>query len=231
MSAWHSGARRMVLTPNDSSTWRSPFLTDPAHATARGLLGLVEFRGQWQSPEAIHDKLEADETTSAALAEYNGRRARMGNSADAHWKIAMWCEQQGLKPEATAHLTMVTQLDPGREAAWKRLGYKKQGRRWVTDLQLAAEKAEAEAQKKADKRWTTLLAKLRSGLDDKSKQADVTKALEGISDPRASRRSGRVSPPARRPINSSPYRCWGRSIRRARRERWRSWPLRASRPR
>ena len=28
-------------------------LTDPAHATARGLLGLVAFRGQWQSPEAI----------------------------------------------------------------------------------------------------------------------------------------------------------------------------------
>jgi len=160
-------------------------LTDPAHATARGLLGLVAFRGQWQSPEAIHDKLEVDETTSAARDEYIGRRARMGNSADAHWKIAMWCEQQGLKPEATAHLTIVTQLDPGREAAWKRLGYKKQGRRWVTDLQLAAEKAEAEAQKKADKRWTTLLAKLRSRLDDKSKQADVTKALEGISDPRA----------------------------------------------
>ena len=25
MSAWHSGARRMVSTPSDSSTWRSPF--------------------------------------------------------------------------------------------------------------------------------------------------------------------------------------------------------------
>ena len=29
-------------TPSGSSTWRSPFLTDPAHATARGLLGLVD---------------------------------------------------------------------------------------------------------------------------------------------------------------------------------------------
>jgi len=160
-------------------------LTDPAHATARGLLGLVAFRGQWQSPQAIHDQLEADETTSAALAEYNGRRARMGNSADSHWKIAMWCEQQGLMSEATAHLTVVTQLDPGREAAWKRLGYKKQGRRWVTDLQLAAEKAEAEAQKKADKRWTTLLFRLRSGLENKSRQAEATKALREVTDPRA----------------------------------------------
>ena len=160
-------------------------LTDPAHATARGLLGLVAFRGQWQSPEAICEKLEADQTASAALAEYNGRRARMGNSADSHWKIAVWCEQQGLKPEATAHLTMVTQLDPHREAAWKRLGYRKQGGRWATAEQLAAEKTEAEAQKKADKRWTTLLAKLRSGLDDKSKQAGAAKTVAGISDPRA----------------------------------------------
>jgi hypothetical protein len=160
-------------------------LTDPAHATARGLLGLIAYRGQWRSPEAIAEKLEADETASAVLAEYNGRRARMDNSADAHWKMALWCEQQGLKPEATAHLTMVTQLDPGREAAWKRLGYRKQGGRWDTAEQLAAEKAEAEAQKKADKRWVTLLAKLRNGLDDNSKRADVTKALVSISDPRA----------------------------------------------
>jgi len=160
-------------------------LTDPAHATARGLLGLVAFRGQWQSPQAIHEKLEADETMSAALAEYNGRRARMANSADAHWKIAMWCEQRGLKPEATAHLTMVTQLDPGREAAWKRLGYKKQGWRWVTDRQLAAEKAESDARTTADKYWKVLLARLRSGLEDRSKQAEATKALQTITDPRA----------------------------------------------
>jgi len=160
-------------------------LTDPAHATARGLLGLVAFHGQWQSPEVISEKLAADETASALLAEYSGRRARMGNSANAHWKMALWCEEKGLRPEATAHLMMVTQLDPRREAAWKRLGYRKQGGRWATAEQLAAEKAEAEAQKKADRRWTTLMAKLRSRLDDKSKQGGVTRALEAISDPRA----------------------------------------------
>ncbi len=66
----------------------------------------------------------------------------MADTADAHWKLALWCEQNGLKPEATAHLTRVVQLDPGRDAAWRRLGYRKQGRRWVTDEQVAAEKAE-----------------------------------------------------------------------------------------
>ena len=35
-----------------------------------------------------------------------------------------------------AHLTAVIRLDPGREAAWKRLGCKKVGGRWVTEAQL-----------------------------------------------------------------------------------------------
>ena len=88
-------------------------LKDPAHATARGLLGLVAFGGGWHSPEAIGSKLEADQSHKALRAEYNALRARMGNSADAHWKLALWSEQQGLKPQANAHLVAVTQLDPG----------------------------------------------------------------------------------------------------------------------
>ena len=174
-------------------------LTDPAHARARGLLGLVAFRGNWQSPEAISEQLEADEPRSAALAEYNRRRARMDGSADSHWKIALWCEQQGLKPEAAAHLTMVTQLDPRREGAWKRLGYKNEGGRWATAEQLAAEKSETEAQKKADKYWTALLAKLRRGLDVKSRWAETKSALESISDPRGSVGLGNLRPGQRVP--------------------------------
>jgi hypothetical protein len=59
-------------------------LTDPAHARARGLLGLIAFRGQWRSPEEIRAKLQADRTISDSLDEYRARRARMSNSAEAH---------------------------------------------------------------------------------------------------------------------------------------------------
>ncbi len=123
--------------------------------------------------------------SSASLAEYNACRARMRNSADSHLKIAIWCEEHGLKPEATAHLTVATQLDRGLEAAWKKLGYRKQGSRWITDLQLADEKAQSEARTKAYKYWTTLLASLRSGLEDGSRRAGAAKTLQGISDPSA----------------------------------------------
>ena len=92
-------------------------LKDPAHATARGLLGLVAFGGGWHSPEAIGSKLEADQSHKALRAEYNAL-PRTGNSADAHWKLALWSERQGLNPQANAHLVAVTQLDPARDAAW-----------------------------------------------------------------------------------------------------------------
>ena len=44
------------------------------NATARGLQGLVDFRGRWESPDAVGEKVRADEALSARLAEYNARR-------------------------------------------------------------------------------------------------------------------------------------------------------------
>ena len=73
--------------------------------------------------------------------------------------------RQGLKEQAQAHYGAVVRLDPRREAAWKKLGYKKSGDRWVKPEQLAAEKPEAEQQKLANKRWKPILEKYREGLD------------------------------------------------------------------
>src|SRR5215469_11531215 len=63
-------------------------LIDPKNAAARGLMGLVAFQGRWQRPEQV----QADANLAQTLAAYNGRRARMANTADAHWKMALWCE-------------------------------------------------------------------------------------------------------------------------------------------
>jgi hypothetical protein len=160
-------------------------LADPAHATARGLMGLVAFRGGWRSPEAVSVQVGSDAIYAAALAEYNGRRARMADSADAHWQMALWCEQRGLKPEATAHLSRVVELEPRRAAAWERLGYRKYRGRWVTDEQVAAERAEARAQKEADRHWPPILAHWRGWIGDKAKVFELAEALAGVTDPRA----------------------------------------------
>ncbi|MFO0952976.1 MAG: polymorphic toxin-type HINT domain-containing protein [Isosphaeraceae bacterium] len=162
-------------------------LRDPGNAAARGLMGLVSYGGQWRPADAVSDRVRADEALSAKLAAYNARRAHTPDTADAQWKLALWCEENGLTAEAQAHLTAVVRLDPAREAAWKRLGCRKVGGRWVTDAQLAAEKAEADARKKADRAWRPQLTKWRTMLADRnpSKRAEAEKALSDLTDPRA----------------------------------------------
>lgn len=160
-------------------------MIDPRNTSARGLMGLVDFGGKWQRPDSVTEKVKADEALTASLAEYNRRRAHTPDSADAQWKLAQWCDQNGLTAEAFAHYTAVTRLDPARESAWKHLGYKKHAGRWTTDAQLAAEKAESEAQKKADKTWKPLLTKYRAKLADKHHREEVEAALRSVSDPRA----------------------------------------------
>jgi hypothetical protein len=162
-------------------------LSDPSHAAARGLLGLVSYSGRWKRPEDVADKVKADEAVAARLAEYNGRRARTADTADAQWALALWCEQNGLDAEALAHFTAVTRLDPSREAAWKRLGCKKVDGRWVTPAQLAAERDAAEAQKRGFRHWKPILTKWRSWLGDKDKDRarEAQEALAGLTDPLA----------------------------------------------
>ncbi|MGE3822390.1 MAG: hypothetical protein AB7I30_23495, partial [Isosphaeraceae bacterium] len=162
-------------------------LKDPSHAAARGLMGLVAYQGRWKRPEAVADAVKADEALAAKLAEYNGRRDRAEGSADAQWKLALWCEENGLDAEAKAHLTMVVRLEPGREAAWKRLGCKKVNGRWMTTEAIASAKREREAQEAADKLWTPPLTRWRRDLrsKDEAKRAEAERRLSEVSDPLA----------------------------------------------
>jgi hypothetical protein len=160
-------------------------MTDPANATARGLLGLVEYRGRWVRPDDVAARVKSDAELAAMLAEYNARRARVRNRADDHNELALWCESHGLKPEAIAHFTNVTRLDPARESAWKHMGYKKYNGRWMTESRIAADRAEAEAQRQADRRWRPLLERWLGWLGEKARRAEAEVHLAEVSDPRA----------------------------------------------
>jgi tetratricopeptide (TPR) repeat protein len=160
---------------------------DPSNALARGLLGLVAHQGKWGAPEEIGRKIKDDPAYRQLIEEYLQRRAQAPNRADAQMKLASWCDQKGLKAQAIAHYNLVVQLDPSRESAWKHLGYKKQGNRWVKPEEAAAEKLEAERQRRADKTWRERLEKMRDGLAarDPARKARAERALAGVTDPRA----------------------------------------------
>ena len=120
-------------------------LYDPANTLARGLMGLVAYHGKWDRPDVVGQQIQNDPAHQAIVNEYLDRRARTPDKAEAQMKLAAWCEEKGLKEQALAHYSVVTRLDPSREAAWKHLGYKKQGGRWVKPEEAAAAKQEAAA--------------------------------------------------------------------------------------
>jgi hypothetical protein len=141
--------------------------------------------GRWRRPEAVGDLVRADTGLSSALAAYNARRERTPNTADAQWKLGLWCEQNGLKAEATAHFVRVSRLDPENEAAWKRLGCKRVNGRWLNDGQAEADREEAFLQKEGNRIWRPLLAKWRSWLNSRDRREEAEHALSGVTDPHA----------------------------------------------
>ena len=160
-------------------------LANPKDARARALMGLVAFNGRWAAPGALSRQVESDEAMGRNLAEYNARRAKTPHTAAAHWQLALWCEENGLKPEAIAHLTTVVRLDPKRDAAWKRLGYRRERGRWVTEAQIEAARAELEEQKRATQRWRKELSVLSTRLESPRTKTEALKGLAEVNDPRA----------------------------------------------
>ena len=115
-------------------------LYQPSNVLARGLMGLVAHHGKWDRPDVVGKELRDDPVRQALVREYLDRRARAADTADAQTKLAAWCEKNGLNEQAIVHYTAVTRINPSREAAWKQLGYQKQGGRWVKPDEAAAAK-------------------------------------------------------------------------------------------
>jgi tetratricopeptide (TPR) repeat protein len=162
-------------------------LYDPTNALARGLLGLVAYRGKWAPPDQVTQAVQSDLERKARVREYLERRAKAPDRAEDQWKLALWCEQNDLKQQATAHLFRVLQLDPSRDAAWRHLGYKRISGRWDKPERVAAAKSEAHEQHKADKHWRPLLERWREALAsrEKNKREQAEKSLAEVTDPRA----------------------------------------------
>ncbi len=162
-------------------------LYDPSNTLARGLMGMVAYKGRWDRPEDVGKAIEQDPAHRELIGEYLDRRAKTPLKADAQARLAAWCEEKGLKEQATAHYSEVVRLDPHREAAWRHLGYRKQGSRWIKPEEQAADRLEAERQKHADRQWRPKLERIRDGLDSKdaARRAKAEESATQVTDPRA----------------------------------------------
>jgi tetratricopeptide (TPR) repeat protein len=160
---------------------------DPTHALARGLLGLVSYQSEWKNPDQLTKELALDAGSKPKIDEYLERRAKVREKTDDLWKLAIWCEQNGLKQQAAAHFYQVLKLDPRRDAAWKHLGFKKLGGHWDKPERVAAAKAGAREQQKANTQWKPVLERWRAAIQSKdpSRRQEAERALAAIKDPLA----------------------------------------------
>jgi hypothetical protein len=129
-------------------------------------------------------KVDAAGASAEALAKYNEMKEKTPKTVAAQSKLAAWCKEHGLKAEAYVHYAEVVRLDPRREAAWRKLGYKKYHNRWMT----AAEIAEFEDQHNADRIWAPRLKKIHRdihGSNGAKKRDQAQEALDAIADPKA----------------------------------------------
>jgi hypothetical protein len=129
-------------------------------------------------------KVAPEVNRGEALAEYNALRAKTPATAAAQWRLGTWCEEHGLKDGAYVHFAEVVRLDPKRDAAWRKLGFKKHGGHWTTDEQIAEENE----QKKADKVWGPKLRKVHKDVHgtNGAKKRDAAQAeVDAVADPRA----------------------------------------------
>jgi hypothetical protein len=160
-------------------------LADPGNALARSLMGQAKDGDSWLKTDALAEKIAADAKRAASLAEYNARREKTPMTAHEQMLLAIWCDQNGLKPEAIAHYATVTRLNPRHEEAWRQLGCRKVGGRWLNDEQAKALERETSTQRVANREWGARLTSIKRKLKDRRQRADALAALDAIRDRRA----------------------------------------------
>ena len=145
---------------------------------------------------ARRDQIERDteiERRAIAALEKAGNHAQAGEMkfaldrriAPEHVRLGLWCEKNGLKPEAMAHFTTALQLNPHDQATWRHLGYVQHHGRWMSHEQIAAEEHEVQAQHHADHHWGPLLRNGWPSCAIIGRRAEAEANLAKVYDPRA----------------------------------------------
>ncbi len=166
------------------------YLHDGGRVTGQ-LLGTSETAYQVRTTVGIVslpiDAVHRREAAPSPFEEYDRRAADAADSADAHFQLAAWCDEQGLVSERRLHLRRTLELNPDYAAARAALGFVRVGAVWVdgragaarsgaTGAQPLAEDpavAEAKLIRAVQGEWTRRIRAIRTGLLESSSERHV----------------------------------------------------------
>ncbi|MEW4530695.1 HEAT repeat domain-containing protein [Maioricimonas sp. JC845] len=95
--------------------------------------GRVEMETLTGGRVILEESLVEDLQIRSLLVEEYATRARtVAPTAEAHWELAEWCRDNGLKAQRTEQLELVVEFDPGHEKAHRGLGHVAHDGEWMT---------------------------------------------------------------------------------------------------
>lgn len=117
--------------------------------------------GDWLDIEQCIQRLDEQ---SPLLETYEHMRSAAVDSLASHWRLATWCRQNGLLPQARAHFERVIDLDSDHWGARQALGYQLLAGEWVGPEAIDAIVRRAQQTSAAIERYGSELQQLARGL-------------------------------------------------------------------
>ncbi len=88
------------------------------------------------SLKLLRSQIGQIETTTPEELAYAEKLKTIADTPEAHFQLALWCEEQRLRPQQEYHLLQVIKLDPEHEDARHDLGYSRIRGAWATRDQI-----------------------------------------------------------------------------------------------
>ncbi|HEY1599898.1 MAG TPA: polymorphic toxin-type HINT domain-containing protein [Pirellulales bacterium] len=156
---------------------------DEQYAPAHWQLGEVRVGERWLPT----DTAAAGNAWASKFLDYRKQVRQSAQTADAHLKVARWCEQAGMKDQEQMHLRIAMNLRPTKTQQRElldKLGLMRYQKRFVPADQVASIKDRA---KKADAdfhKWKPILSRLCNDLEsrDTARQASARERLVALQD-------------------------------------------------
>ncbi len=139
-----------------------------------------------------------------AEVQYERIHATYPDTPEGQWKLATWCQEQGLISQRKTHLERVVELDPEHAEARRALGYNKVNGRWITQEDLMKSRGflryrgrwllpqevevlqNKERVEKAEKEWAQKLDRWHNNLGT-DRDSVARDAIHALADPAAAK--------------------------------------------
>jgi hypothetical protein len=180
--------RRAKIDEFDEATQKQvDALKRDAEAAAKKWEDAADQRDKAGDPEgARQNRYQATITRRTGMRKAETVQTRRAHAqAMDRVRLGNWCEQNGLKADATVEYTLAVHLNPSLEDAWRHLGYIRHEGRWMPPDEAQAARDEARAQASATKQWEPLLKKWKGWLTTKVRRESAEENFAKVNDPRA----------------------------------------------